>query len=410
MIFSIELTTPTIILLSASLACALLLIPLYLRRIARVSRHAAAQADDLADIAMPDNSEGFRIEETPGDLDLMSLEPASVVVYAQDEAESLARLLPKLLGQNYPAGFEVIVVNEGASEATSDVVSALSMSHKNLYLTFTPDGARNLSRKKLGMMLGIKAARNRVVVNTTAGVEIESPLWLTSMMRNFKNDGTEVVIGYALPADTDTRMGRRRRAFDFTARAVAWLTSAISGRPYRGTEFNIAYTRELFFRNKGFSRSLNLRYGDDDIFISEIATGANTAVELSPESMVRIAFRNHRRGHAELLRRHLFTGRYVSHASRRLMALGGWLLWCVTGCAVAAAVISLPNLVPAIAGAVIILATLIWTAIVWRNALTRLQSRRMLFTLPWLAMTLPLRNMAHTVAARLRKGHDFTWH
>ncbi len=33
---------------------------------------------------------------------------------------------------------------------------------------------------------------------------------------------------------------------------MRWLSIAIAGKPFRGTEYNIAYRRELFLRNKGF--------------------------------------------------------------------------------------------------------------------------------------------------------------
>ena len=49
----------------------------------------------------------------------------SVIVYSRDEAENLARMLPALLTQDYPAPYEVIVVNEGENSAVADVVAAM---------------------------------------------------------------------------------------------------------------------------------------------------------------------------------------------------------------------------------------------------------------------------------------------
>ena len=122
--------------------------------------------------------------------------PVSVIVYSQSESESLAELLPMLLKQDYPAAFEVIVVNDGESVDVRDTVSLLRASHPNLYLTFTPQGVVNLSRKKLALTLGIKAARYDVVALTTAAVEIESTQWLRRRMRPFGSDSpVALVIG-----------------------------------------------------------------------------------------------------------------------------------------------------------------------------------------------------------------------
>ncbi len=397
MIFSFDLGVTPIFFAAFSLLGLICVILIYVLRVKRVSRYARLQNE-----ALPDFDDSEREIDT-------KLEPASIVVYSQDQAESLSELLPQLLEQEYAPGFEIIVVNEGESEATREIVDTLRIAHHNLYLTYTPDGARNLSRKKLALMLGIKAARNRVVVNTTASVSIQSTHWLETIMRNFTNRHVEVVLGYAVPEDSDSGLGKRCRAFDTISAGVTWLTSAIAGKPYRGTEFNIAYTRELFFDNKGFSRSLNLRYGDDDIFISEIANGANTVVELSEPSIVRLNFYNHKRALAELHRRHEFTGRFISKSSRRLMALGAWLMWLTIGAGIASAILALPNLFAAAIAAVIILTLLIIVTLTWRNAMRTLGSRTMFFTLPWLAMTLPIRKALRALRYRMHKGRNYTW-
>ncbi len=130
--------------------------------------------------------------------------PVSVLVYSQDDAENLSALLPGLLGQDYPSEFEVIVINEGESVDVRDAVSSLRPSHHNLYLTFTPEGVRNLSRKKLGVTLGVKAARYRHVVLTTTAVDIPSSMWLRRMASGFAmSDTTEIVLGWA---EIDPRM------------------------------------------------------------------------------------------------------------------------------------------------------------------------------------------------------------
>ena len=35
---------------------------------------------------------------------------------------------------------------------------------------------------------------------------------------------------------------------------------------------NLAYRKELFFQQKGFSKYLNLQRGEDDLFINQLAT------------------------------------------------------------------------------------------------------------------------------------------
>ncbi len=111
-----------------------------------------------------------------GDVADADLPPLSVIVHAFDNPESLAVLLGSVFSQDYPAPVEVIVVNDGSSEDVTDVVNRLAVEHRNLYQTFVPDEAHNLSRKKLGVSLGIKAARNECVVLTCAESRIASKI------------------------------------------------------------------------------------------------------------------------------------------------------------------------------------------------------------------------------------------
>jgi hypothetical protein len=388
MIFNIDLPIISIILCACTLVCCLTVYFVYIARVLRVSRACRAQNCDTS---------------------CECTERASIVVYAHDQAEDLARLLPTLLEQEYEPGFEVIVVNDGGSEDTRDLVERMRISHDNLYQTFTPNDSRALSRKKLALTLGIKAARNPVIVNITAEVIIESSQWLSHMMRNFADASTDIVLGYALPQDNDHRHGRRRRIFDWCASGVTWLTSALAGKPYRGTEYNLAYRSRVFFDNKGFSRSLNLNHGDDDIFISEIATGDNCRVELSQPSIVRVAMRDHARKQGFVSRRHQFTGRFVRKTSRRLMTTGSLLSIVATASAIAATITAWPNLCAAVIAAILILALYITIAIVWRTTLKSLGAHPLRLTLPYLMMTRPLRLAALNICLHFAKDRFYTW-
>lgn len=78
--------------------------------------------------------------------DLSSCPSVSVVVYAHDNEESLEKHLPALLNQDYP-DFEVIVVNDGMSEACSNRLSLFKRDYPYLYYTFIPKEARYISKK-----------------------------------------------------------------------------------------------------------------------------------------------------------------------------------------------------------------------------------------------------------------------
>lgn len=332
---------------------------------------------------------------------------ASIIIYSQGEADRLESLLPTVLHQDYDGPFEVIVVNEGDSPDVRNVISALQMSNRNLYLTFTPDGARSLSRKKLALTLGIKAARYPVVVQTTTDAIINSDQWLTKILRHFNDQQVGIVLGYAAPS-SDINVSRRC-SFEFSNDSVAWLSPAIDHRPFRGSELNVAYRRELFFANKGFSRSLNLHFGDDDIFISEIADKTNTVVELSPESVIRFTSYDMASALRDAAIRHIFTSRFIRRKPVAWLSVGEALLWLSILSSAAAVAFDYMNLTTILAALIIILATICFIASIWRKATAALYMRTVSFAAPWLVLAQPFRRLALTLYAQVSKQKKYTW-
>ena len=246
-----------------------------------------------------------------GGVDAGGLPGVSVIVYTCDQASMLQANLPAILEQDYPC-FEVIVVNDGQVAADSAVVAELGLTHGNLYETFVPLESRNLSRKKLALMMGVKAARHEVVVTTSASCRPDSPRWLETMARNF-TPGVEMVIGQCrYDAAADTARFRRFRLFSWISVKTLYLGYAAKGRPFRGSAGNLAYRKSRFFEIKGFSSSMNLHHGDDDIFVSQMARKGNARVELSPQGAVTARLLDIRRALREDKMLHDFTSGYLA--------------------------------------------------------------------------------------------------
>jgi hypothetical protein len=91
------------------------------------------------------------------------------------------------------------------------------------------------------------------------------------------------VLGYGAYLKKKSLFNRLIR-YDTFLVAQQYLSFALSGITYMGTGRNLAYRKELFFKNKGFARHYHILSGDDDLFINEVAKSGNTAVEIQKES------------------------------------------------------------------------------------------------------------------------------
>jgi hypothetical protein len=67
---------------------------------------------------------------------------------------------------------------------------------------------------------------------------------------------------------------------------MAYFSAAIGKHAFMGVGRNLAYTKSLFFKHKGFANHQHILSGDDDLFVNQNATESNTAVVFHPDSHV----------------------------------------------------------------------------------------------------------------------------
>lgn len=206
----------------------------------------------------------------------------SVIICAKNEQENLRNFLPKILEQNYP-NFEVIVVNDGSYDNSEDVLCDLRKKYSKLYFTSMPKDSRIISRKKLAITVGIKAAKNDILLFTDADCMPLSNQWIQLMVRNF-TPGVEFVLGYGGYINKPKLINLIIN-YDTLFIGNQFLSFAKCKKPYMGVGRNMAYLKETFYNRKGFAGLLHIPSGDDDLLINTTATKNNTRIEVDPNSI-----------------------------------------------------------------------------------------------------------------------------
>lgn len=346
-----------------------------------------------------------RSSRLAGDGPQRQIPAMSVIVYCKDSARALERMLPEVLAQNLDVPFEVIVATDGRSERAEDVVKLLSVEHRNLRMTYVPDEAHALSRKKLAVILGIKAARYDYVVLTDANARIMSYEWLKLVGRHFA-EGKDVVIGSAFPDGGHCRRGLGN--FNMLADKVTYLSGAVSGHAYRGTECNLAFRRQLFFDNNGFTDSVGLHHGIDDIFLSSITRDGNYAVELAGQAQMGMDSDNLGDYRSDRVR-HEFTGRKLSHCSRRVMGVGSMMMWLWLAATVASGIMLMPNVLPLLTMLALGLAWIVTSSVSWSRAGKALHVPVRGWMMPLYMFMRPLTTLLIRLKSRMHRSANYTW-
>ena len=206
----------------------------------------------------------------------------SIIVYANNESLNLKENLPPLLNQDYPE-YEIIVINDGSTDESDNVLKLFENEHPNLYHTFIPQESRYLSRRKLSLMIGVKAARHDLLFFIEAQCRPLTNKWLEAMVRNYTPQ-TMIVLGFCAYR-TSRGFFHKFVSYDNLLSGLQYISAAMINRPYTGDGRNLSYRKSLFYEQEGYKHSLSLRAGDDDLFVNESATGGNTRVEYTPASI-----------------------------------------------------------------------------------------------------------------------------
>jgi len=239
--------------------------------------------------------------------------PVSIIICAKDEAENLRKFLPFVLEQDYPE-FEVIVINDGSTDETAELLRDLCVDYPRLRTTFVPVGANNVSTKKLGLTLGIKASKYEFLLMTDADCMPEDKTWITQMMRNFTRE-TDFVLGYGAYLQKKGFLNHLI-TYDTLFIALQYMGMAAVRKPYMGVGRNLAYRKETFFAQKGFASTLHLSSGDDDLLVNKASNPWNTRIEVAPDSITWSEPNKTYKGWLYQKERHLSVSTYYKSSSK----------------------------------------------------------------------------------------------
>lgn len=334
------------------------------------------------------------------------LPPLSVIICAREESENLRRNLTAVLEQDYPQ-FEVIVINDGDTDESEDYLALMEEKYPHLYHSFVPDSSRYISRKKLSITLGIKASKYDWLVLTDAKCLPQSDQWLRLLARNF-TPHTQVVLGYS-GYERGKGWLHKRVCFDNLFTSMRYLGFALAGSPYMGIGHNLAYRKELFYK-QGFSAHLNLQRGDDDLFINQVANGENTRVETDARAIVRMQpvarskdWREEKIGYTSTARLYHGIQRWLN-GLETLTRLAFYTAW------IALAVLSGLQRHWLVTGMAIGLFLLRWgiqAPVINLTARDLEEHRRYYFTLPVFDLLQPLQSLRWKLYCLFRKKSDF---
>ncbi len=208
--------------------------------------------------------------------------PISVIVCAKNEAENVSRFIPILAEQDYP-DFEIILIDDASSDNTLEIFEGFEKQYSNIRIVKVENNEAFWGNKKYALTLGIKASKKDYLLFTDADCYPTTKDWISNMSSQFTMQKT-IVLGYGAYEKIANSFLNKIIRFETMLTAVQYFSWAKAGSPYMGIGRNLAYKKDEFFNVNGFISHLQIRSGDDDLFINQVAKSKNTAICCSPES------------------------------------------------------------------------------------------------------------------------------
>ncbi|MGI6242352.1 MAG: glycosyl transferase family 2 [Prevotella sp.] len=338
----------------------------------------------------------------------------SLVLTPYDDADKLEKNLPFFLQQDFPSGYQVVIVIEQKDHDAEDIIGRIlsqthsADSHAEVYVTYIPKSSRYVSQKKLAITLGIKAAKYEWVLVTEASCRPSSTQWLNNMARHC-NANNNLVVGYGKYEDTTSSF----RRFERLHNAFYLMHEDSKTQAYRNTSYNLLLRKSEFLENGGFLGNLHLTRGEYDFLINKFAKENATALEISEDAWLI----EDEPSDKTWLNKHLFymeSRKFLQHgAKHRLLynidqlAMHITYLLCIATITYASVA---QNWILLGAAVIAFLTALIFRGILCRRALTDFGEDISPLKALFFEVTQVWHNVNYMIRYRLANKNDFTTH
>jgi len=204
------------------------------------------------------------------------IDETAILIAAKNEENNFKKNLKSILNQK-PSGYQIYIVDDGSTDNTLNILKNYNISYLNVMENLPVNG------KKQALTYAIDKIEKRYIVFTDADCYSKSDLWLKKMMAKFEGD-TEIVLGYS--PYTGKRFLDLFIRFETFMAALQYLSYALRGIPYMGVGRNMAIKKELFLKNNGYNSHIDLKSGNDDLFVNENANAKNTTIQIDPDTFI----------------------------------------------------------------------------------------------------------------------------
>ena len=177
-------------------------------------------------------------------------EGVTVVIAAHNEQKNLKTLIPKLFEQDYPK-FDVMIVNDRSTDRTKRLLEEMMAVYpklRSVTVKYTPN---HVTSKKFALTLGIKVAKNDVILLTDADCMPTSDQWIRKMTAPVREQGKTFAVGFSGYQEQNSLLNRWIQ-FETLMTALFYFSFGLWKSPFMAVGRNLCYRKSFFLEVKAF--------------------------------------------------------------------------------------------------------------------------------------------------------------
>ncbi|MBE0648378.1 MAG: glycosyltransferase [Bacteroidales bacterium] len=192
----------------------------------------------------------------------------TVIVPVRNEEYRVIQCMESLLQQDYlPDRFEVLISDDFSDDNTLEVVTGFVQNHPQFHclIVMADSDQQSETGKKRAIARAVDVASGSLILTTDADT-LQTPSWISSMVRCYSETGARMILGPVMFSDTPGVFGKMQ-TLEFLG--IMGLTAGFAsiGRPIMCNGANLCYEKQAFIELGGFDGNEQFASGDDQFLL-----------------------------------------------------------------------------------------------------------------------------------------------
>ncbi len=190
-----------------------------------------------------------------------------IIICARNEEKTIAACLNSILEQNFDTNLlELILVNDASTDNTLNIAETIL---KQIQIPFQIISNAQQEGKKRSITAAIELCNSDLIITRDADTYTTNSNWLKTIVSFFELSKAEFIIA-PVDIEPDNSFLGSMQSFENDALCILTAGFAANKKAFLCNGANLAFSKNIFQKVKGYSSHQNIASGDDVLFLEDV--------------------------------------------------------------------------------------------------------------------------------------------